>query len=267
MQTDTLQRFHDVDDDEPALSRALASSLQTPPAHVTMDDEEATNLALALSISLEGVANEAATTRQDEDDAALQAALRASEEESKQLEDVCRALDAMLLVEQQPATTSHMAEGPAEDQAMVRDHHHRGLAEVDPFPPPRQTADSALPQCMPPSLQPQTSNEVRAVILRIEEEEQAARRSQELGPDAFACVLCLEDEVPQLAGHTLSCGHVFCVQCIGAHVRVKIDAHDVSGEALACPSCVAPIRVSDVHAPRGGDDASWQKYASRLTRR
>ena len=47
MQTDTLQRFHGVDDDEPALSRALASSLETPPAHVTMDDEEATNLALA----------------------------------------------------------------------------------------------------------------------------------------------------------------------------------------------------------------------------
>ena len=53
--------------------------------------------------------------------------------------------------------------------------------------------------------------------LAMELEEQDRRA--ELGPGAFACPICLEEDVPALAGHQLGCGHTFCTPCIGSHVR------------------------------------------------
>ena len=107
----------------------------------------------------------------------------------------------------------------------------------------------------PPLVQGQTSEEVRHLVASLEEQEQAERAAAELGP-TFDCVVCLSDAVPLLAGHRLSCGHVYCLPCISEHVKVKIQSHDVSGEALTCPSCPEPIKVSDVHALtwRCGDD-------------
>ena len=107
----------------------------------------------------------------------------------------------------------------------------------------------------------QTSHEVIALVAQLEDEERSARQAAELGP-SFACSVCLEAHVPLLAGHRLGCGHTYCTACIGEHVRVKVRSHEISREALTCPSCAAPIGVSDVHALtwRCGDDETWRKF-------
>ena len=136
---------------------------------------------------------------------------------------------------------------------------------IDPFPFAGGAIDvsdnsSSVPSAAPLVAQ-QTSGEVRALAARLDEEERAAREAAEVGP-SFACGICLEDAVPLLAGHRLRCGHIFCTPCIGEHVKVKIRAHDISADALTCPSCVAAIPVADVHALtwRCGDDDSWHRF-------
>lgn len=107
-----------------------------------------------------------------------------------------------------------------------------------------------------------SSDDGRYAAALVEEEEEA-RRLAELGP-TFECSVCLDEEVPQLAGHRLRCGHAFCIGCIGQHVKLKVEGHHVSKETLTCPSCVQPLTVEDVHALtwRCGDDATWERFAT-----
>jgi len=114
---------------------------------------------------------------------------------------------------------------------------------------------------VPPRLRAQTSAEVRELVARLEEDEKAARQALELGP-TFNCQICLEESVPLLKGHALSCGCQFCVPCVGEHVKLKIRGREVSSEALTCPGCVCAISIADVHALtwRCGDDESWRQF-------
>lgn len=115
----------------------------------------------------------------------------------------------------------------------------------------------------PPPLRHSISEDER-LAARLQEEadaEGAAREAAERGP-TFECPICLTDDVIELAGHRLGCGHIFCIECLGEHVKVKIADKSVSHDVLTCPNCVAPIGVDDVHALtwRCGDDETWSKF-------
>lgn len=235
-------------------------------AAASLATNEAEALALATSISANDEAERAAA-----DAAALEKALQASLADALASEGVRPGAPMPSIASRQrsrqayPAFTAvspavvHGLSTEAELERQDEEVAPMGppVALVDPFPsraPPMDLNDFEPP---PPIVRPQTSDEVRALVTRLEEEERAA----ELGP-SFACGICLEDALPNLAGHRLGCGHIFCTPCISEHVKIKIRAHDVSSDALTCPECTAPIRVSDVHALtwRCGDDETWRRY-------
>ena len=111
-------------------------------------------------------------------------------------------------------------------------------SQHDPFPSAPRRVPSFQPFMeIPPAVVRGISSEAErmgtereatdAEIRRLAEQFEEQERLAELGPGAFACPICLEEDVPGLAGHQLGCGHTFCTACIGSHVRaraVKIDA-------------------------------------------
>ena len=216
------------------------------------EDEE---MAIVLSLSEEDarVQADAEATSQKNLDAALDATLRAALES-----EVISPLAPMpSIVSQQisrgrfppftavPATAARGISTETELALLQDDLVHAG----------------GVGDATPPRLRAQTSAEVREVVARLEEEEHATRQAMELGP-TFSCQICLEESIPLLKGHALSCGCQFCVPCVGEHVRVKIRGHEVSSEALTCPSCTHPLSIADVHALtwRCGDDETWRQF-------
>ena len=114
------------------------------------------------------------------------------------------------------------------------------------------------------------SSEDLRLAEQLHEEEEAAVEADSLTAEAlrgagpFACMICMEESVPEHAGHTFAgCGHRFCTLCAAEHVRVRVGERVVSGEALTCPQCTSPLSLSDVHALtwRCGDDQTWQRFA------
>lgn len=271
--------------EEEQLNEALRLSTTLTPAPARMSafaaaagaaatsDADALVLASAISISDERA-----------DESAFEAALQASLAEANALSDLRAAALAAegippeapvpSIVSRQRSRDAYPAFTSVPPDAVLglsteNELAARLLSDVDPFPAPAVVASEVAPPVDvsdfgaddPPTVAPQTSGDVRALVERLDAEERDARHAADVGP-SFACGICLEDAVPLLAGHRLRCGHIYCTPCIGEHVKVKIRSHDVSADALTCPECVATLTVGDVHALtwRCGDDESWHRF-------
>lgn len=61
-------------------------------------------------------------------------------------------------------------------------------------------------------------------LQRMLEQEEEEERGQELPPDTFSCIICMEDK-PRSEGFIgkSHCDHIFCKDCIANHVEAKVE--------------------------------------------
>ena len=105
----------------------------------------------------------------------------------------------------------------------------------------QQEGSVLVPDPSPPPVAAMSSAEVRALVSRVEAEEAEVRATTERGP-TFSCGVCLEEDVPLLAGHRLEgCGHTFCIECLAGHVRVKVGERAVGAGGPLTPAAPRSI--------------------------
>lgn len=94
----------------------------------------------------------------------------------------------------------------------------------------------------------------------------------------FSCPTCLTPSLPGSACWRLEgCGHVFCSQCVVAHVAARLAEGEVTSgsggsgsskgasKGMGCPDCAAPLTQGDVRAALGGHrDERYARYESLL---
>jgi hypothetical protein len=85
------------------------------------------------------------------------------------------------------------------------------------------------------------------------EDDERARRTEELANKRYCCGICLDDECAIEDMITLSCqpvGHRFCNDCFKGYCENKISDALVTTTDLICPavSCKTPISITELKA-------------------
>jgi len=81
------------------------------------------------------------------------------------------------------------------------------------------------------------------------------------------CPICMEDVAEVFARTIGDCGHGFCLECLGGHVRARVGQRHLSSDLFVCPAvdCTTPLTVQDVRAVTielGPEHADvWNQYS------